>query len=78
MALADHIEALLRALPGEPQAPAEIAARLTGCSVDTVEAVCIALRAAGRLGRNGAGTTSRPYRFYLKNHVRAQTEKALS
>jgi len=71
MTLAEQIEAVLLAHPGQPLSVAELSARLPGRLRPHIEAACVELREQGRLGRNGADTHAKPFRFYLKDDVRA-------
>lgn len=71
MNLASQIEAILLAHPAEPMSVAELAQAIPGSVQGDVQEACHALRLCHRLGRNGANTAASPYRFYLKNDVRA-------
>ena len=74
MDLAAHIEVVLLADPGVPKSVSELAAEIPGSAWVNVEFTCYALRARLRLGRNGAGTSESPYRFYLKNDLPADQD----
>ena len=72
MDLSAHIEAVLLTHPYTPMSVAELVEAIPGSSANSVERACYALRAIRRLGRKGANSKDRPYRFYLKNDVRAE------
>ena len=59
----------LAAHPGAPQSVAEIAAAIPGSDPRIVQQLCEQLRAASRVGRNGANTSSSPLRYYMKRRL---------
>jgi len=59
----------LAAHPGAPQSVAQIAAAIPGSDPRIVEQLCEKLRAASRIGRNGANTSASPLRYYIKRRL---------
>ena len=66
MTLTDRIKAWLAAHPGEPQSVTQLAAAIPEASSTSIASTCILMRMQGIIGRDGAGTLARPYRFFLK------------
>ena len=66
MTLGERIVNWLDAHPGEPQSISEIANALPEATRSGIVGACILLNRQGVLGRNGAGTATKPYRYYVK------------
>lgn len=64
--LHDGIVRFLAAHKGDPQTLEQIAAAIPEATVKDVQSACILLRVQGAIGRNGAGSLTKPYRFYPK------------
>ena len=69
-----EIEAALKLRPGDPMSAADLAALILGASRDVIRDACEAMRAEGVLGRKGAGSAERPFRYYLKSTLRRRRD----